>query len=103
MDPKYTVSVLAVLALMGTIACAGSDNPTALADLDPQTAFSIDAARVETFEEVEALPGIGRSTAGAVLSLAFDQRHAILDGNVKRVLARHEAIAGWPGKSYCFE
>ena len=53
----------------------------------------------ETFEEVEALPGIGRSTAGAILSLAFDQRHAILDGNVKRVLARHAAIDGWPGKT----
>ena len=50
-----------------------------------------------TFEEVMALPGVGRSTAGAILSLAFDQRHPILDGNVKRVLARHEAIDGWPG------
>ena len=38
------------------------------------------------------LPGIGRSTAGAILALAFDQRHAILDGNVKRVLARYYAI-----------
>ena len=37
--------------------------------------------------------------AGAILSLAFDQRHPILDGNVKRVLARHAAVAGWPGKS----
>ena len=51
----------------------------------------------DTFEDVVALPGIGRSTAGAILSIAFDQRHAILDGNVKRVLARHEAVAGWPG------
>ena len=50
-------------------------------------------------ELVEALPGIGRSTAGAILSLAFGQRQAILDGNVKRVLARHGAIAGWPGKT----
>ena len=49
-------------------------------------------------EEVQALPGIGRSTAGAILSLAFEQRHPILDGNVKRVLARHAAIDGWPGK-----
>jgi A/G-specific adenine glycosylase len=48
---------------------------------------------------VESLPGIGRSTAGAILSLAFGQRHAILDGNVKRVLSRHAAIDGWPGKS----
>ena len=50
-----------------------------------------------TFEAVADLPGIGRSTAGAILSLAFDQRHAILDGNVKRVLARHQAVGGWPG------
>ncbi len=48
-------------------------------------------------DEVMDLPGVGRSTAGAILSLAFDQRHPILDGNVKRVLARHEAIEGWPG------
>lgn len=45
------------------------------------------------------LPGVGKSTAGAILSLAFDQRHTILDGNVKRVLARHEAVEGWPGKT----
>ncbi len=51
------------------------------------------------FDAVAALPGIGRSTAGAILALAFGQRHAILDGNVKRVLARHAAVAGWPGKT----
>ncbi len=50
-------------------------------------------------DDVMALPGIGRSTAGAILALADQQRHPILDGNVKRVLARHEAIAGWPGKT----
>ena len=43
-------------------------------------------------EAVVALPGIGRSTAGAILAFAFDQRHPILDGNVKRVLARLHAI-----------
>jgi A/G-specific adenine glycosylase len=48
-------------------------------------------------EAVQALPGIGRSTAGAILALSMDQRQPILDGNVKRVLARHGAIAGWPG------
>jgi A/G-specific adenine glycosylase len=53
----------------------------------------------DSFDELLTLPGVGRSTAGAVLSLADGQRHAILDGNVKRVLARHEAIAGWPGKT----
>jgi len=51
----------------------------------------------ETIDEVVALPGIGRSTAGAILSLALGQHHTILDGNVKRVLARHCAIDGWPG------
>ena len=51
------------------------------------------------FREVVALPGIGRSTAGAILSLSLGQRHAILDGNVKRVLARHFAVEGWPGQS----
>ena len=48
---------------------------------------------------VAALPGIGRSTAGAVLSLALGQRHPILDGNVKRVLARCFGVAGWPGQT----
>ncbi len=52
-----------------------------------------------TFDAVAALPGIGRSTAGAILAIAFGQRHPILDGNVKRVLARHEAVAGWPGST----
>lgn len=51
------------------------------------------------FDAVAALPGIGRSTAGAILSLTFGDRHAILDGNVKRVLARHAAVEGWPGRA----
>ncbi|MGL5360959.1 MAG: A/G-specific adenine glycosylase [Shewanella sp.] len=50
------------------------------------------------FADVLALPGVGRSTAGAILSLALGQHHPILDGNVKRVLARHGAIDGWPGQ-----
>lgn len=45
-----------------------------------------------------ALPGIGRSTAGAILCKAFHMRAPILDGNVKRVLARYFAVAGWPGE-----
>jgi A/G-specific adenine glycosylase len=45
------------------------------------------------------LPGIGRSTAGAIISIAHQQRAAILDGNVKRVLARHHVIEGWPGST----
>src|SRR5579883_1754303 len=48
---------------------------------------------------VESLPGIGRSTAGAVLSLAQGARHAILDGNAKRVLARVYAVAGDPTRA----
>ncbi len=52
-----------------------------------------------TVEQLEALPGIGRSTAGAIISLSLNQRATILDGNVKRVLARHQALEGWPGVS----
>lgn len=52
----------------------------------------------EIYEDVLALPGIGPSTAGAILAQARGQRHAILDGNVKRVLTRLHAIEGWPGK-----
>ncbi|MDR2875083.1 MAG: A/G-specific adenine glycosylase [Methylobacillus sp.] len=48
--------------------------------------------------DIEALPGIGRSTAAAIAVFAFGQRHAILDGNVKRVLARAFGIEGWPGQ-----
>ena len=46
---------------------------------------------------IESLPGIGRSTAAAIAAFAFGERGAILDGNVKRVLARHVGIEGWPG------
>ena len=52
--------------------------------------------------EIDALmelPGIGRSTAAAILALSAGKRHAILDGNVRRVLARFHAIEGWPGKT----
>lgn len=48
-------------------------------------------------EQLEALPGIGRSTAGAIASIAGGVRAPILDGNVKRVLARYQAVDGWPG------
>ena len=53
----------------------------------------------EDIGQVRALPGIGRSTAGAILSLALGQHHAILDGNCKRVLARYFTLEGWPGRS----
>ena len=54
-------------------------------------AFPRDAAALAT------LPGVGRSTAAAIAAFAFGARAAILDGNVKRVLARHRGIEGWPG------
>lgn len=52
-------------------------------------------------DDIEALirlPGIGRSTAGAILAFAHGQRHPILDGNVKRVLTRLHRVDGWPGR-----
>ncbi len=60
-----------------------------LADFDGQ--FPLD------IEQVIALPGIGRSTAGAILSLSLKQHHPILDGNVKRVLARSYLVEGYNG------
>jgi A/G-specific adenine glycosylase len=53
----------------------------------------------ETAEEIESLPGIGRSTAAAIAAFAFGERVAILDGNVKRVLARRFGIEGFPGST----
>ncbi len=50
-------------------------------------------------EALEALPGIGRSTAAAILSIGFDLPEPILDGNVKRVLCRYHGVEGWPGRS----
>lgn len=52
----------------------------------------------ESIEVLESLPGIGRSTAGAILALSSDQRHPILDGNVRRVLARWAGIEGEPSR-----
>lgn len=52
-----------------------------------------------SIEELESLPGIGRSTAGAISSITWNQPAAILDGNVKRVLARFYAVEGWAGQS----
>ena len=53
----------------------------------------------QTPEALAALPGIGESTANAIFSQAWDKPAVILDGNVKRVLARYLAIEGWPGKT----
>ena len=48
-------------------------------------------------EQLAALPGIGPSTANAIVSQSTDRPAAVLDGNVRRVLARHAAIEGWTG------
>ncbi len=50
----------------------------------------------QDFAVMQSLSGIGRSTAAAIASFAYGQVKTILDGNVKRVLARHFAITGWP-------
>jgi len=47
-----------------------------------------------SYSELISLPGIGRSTAGAILSLAYNQSQPILDGNVRRVLSRYHRVAG---------
>lgn len=51
------------------------------------------------FDALLALPGIGRSTAGAIQALARNEPRPILDGNAKRVLARYHAVPGWPGEA----
>jgi len=51
----------------------------------------------QDFGAIQSLPGIGRSTAAAIAAFAFNQPRAILDGNVKRVFARHFLVEGWPG------
>jgi len=52
-----------------------------------------------TIDGLVALPGIGRSTAGAILSLGSCQSAPILDGNVKRVLCRYRCVEGWSGQT----
>lgn len=52
----------------------------------------------DSVDALSSLPGIGRSTAGAIISLSTGQRAPILDGNVKRVLTRLHAVEGWPGQ-----
>jgi A/G-specific adenine glycosylase len=59
--------------------------------------FSGDLPR--DFDALSELPGIGRSTAGAILAQAHDARFSILDGNVKRVLSRYHGVRGWPGST----
>jgi A/G-specific adenine glycosylase len=52
----------------------------------------------DTLEGLIALPGVGESTAGAILSLSYQKHAVILDGNVKRVLARVMALQAWPNE-----
>ncbi|CAM3781094.1 A/G-specific adenine glycosylase [Parendozoicomonas haliclonae] len=52
-----------------------------------------------SLDDLQKLPGVGRSTAGAIASISMGIKASILDGNVKRVLARLHAVHGWPGKS----
>ena len=52
-----------------------------------------------SFEDLESLPGVGRSTAGAIAAFSGGERRAILDGNVRRVLARHAGIEGDPSSA----
>lgn len=54
---------------------------------------------VRSIDDLIALPGIGRSTAGAIIAQSTGRRGVILDGNVKRVLTRLHAVEGWPGRS----
>ncbi len=58
-----------------------------------------DAKLPRSPQALAALPGIGESTANAIYSQACDKPAVILDGNVKRVLARYFAVEGWPGKA----
>ena len=53
----------------------------------------------DSIDGLMSLPGVGRSTAGAIMALAYGKRAPILDGNAKRVLARYEAVQGWPGRA----
>ncbi|GAA0582026.1 A/G-specific adenine glycosylase [Halomonas salifodinae] len=54
---------------------------------------------VHSLDAMAALPGIGRSTAGAIIAISTGRRAVILDGNVKRSLTRLHALPGWPGRS----
>jgi A/G-specific adenine glycosylase len=68
-----------------------------------QVSSELDGQFPDNVSQLIELPGIGRSTAGAISSIAFKNQATILDGNVKRVLARYSATDGWPGKSAVVE
>ncbi len=64
-----------------------------------QVVEQFDSKFPKTLSEITSLPGIGESTGGAILSLAYGLPEAILDGNVKRVLARVFLVDGWYGNA----
>lgn len=68
-----------------------------------QVSNKLDGQFPDNVSQLVELPGIGRSTAGAISSIVFNNQATILDGNVKRVLARFSATDGWPGKSAVVE
>ena len=86
--------VLALWSGLGYYARARNLHRTAITCRDRH-----DGHLPDTLDALAALPGIGRSTAGAIMALGFGRRAPILDGNVKRVLARYHAVEGWPGKT----
>ena len=86
-------SVLQLWSGLGYYARARNLHKTAKIIVENNNTFPCD------LDSLIDLPGIGRSTAGAILSIAFKNSHPILDGNVKRVLARYQVISGWTGQS----
>lgn len=87
-------AVLTLWAGLGYYARARNLHKTAkLIQQQFQSQFPKDLVTLQT------LPGIGRSTAGAILSMAFGERAPILDGNVRRVLTRFHGITTWPGET----
>ncbi len=86
--------VLALWSGLGYYSRARNLHRAALACVD-----RFDGRLPRDASDLASLPGIGRSTAAAILAQAHDEPHAILDGNVRRVLARFHAIGGWPGSS----
>ena len=69
-------------------------------NLHKAAAQIIDLGRFpDTLQALVQMPGIGLSTAGAIMSIAFNDSHPILDGNVKRVLSRFKGVSGWPGNA----
>ena len=64
-----------------------------------QIVQEFEGALPEPLDQLESLPGIGRSTAGAIRAIGHSKHASILDANVKRVLTRFHAISGFPGKT----